>query len=308
MKDWYTTKAATCTVTGTAKRDCGKCDYSETKILSALGHDYIETITPPTCIEKGYSTYVCSRCKDTYIDSWVEALGHSYQEEIIAPTCLEEGYTLHKCIRCDDSYKTNPVTMLGHNYVENYVPATCEEAGYLQHYCLRCGEEYRSDLVNPSGHDYETNVVLTASCDVDGERYFHCLKCGETHYETIPARGHDYTIVDSEHEDGNVYRTYTCSVCAYSYDERIGEEYEKISNYIEYLFDEYSPYMVWVFLATAGIWSIAMGVAFIIAKKNEDQAKAKRMIVNYVIGLVTIFMITLAAPYLVKGIAFLISS
>jgi hypothetical protein len=46
----------------------------------------------------------------------------------------------------------------------------------------------------------------------------------------------------------------------------------------------------------------------IIAKKNEDQAKAKRMIVNYVIGLVTIFIILVAAPYLVRGIALLISS
>jgi transcription elongation factor Elf1 len=308
MKDWYTTKAATCTATGIAKRDCSKCDYSETKILPVLGHDYIETVTAPTCTERGYSTFVCSRCKDTYIDNWVNELGHDYKEEVIAPTCLEEGYTLHKCVRCGDSYKTDAVTMLGHNYIEDYVTATCEEAGYLLHTCLRCGEEYRSEIVNPSGHDYETNIVLTASCAEDGERYFHCVKCGETHYETIPARGHDYTIVDSEHDDGVVYRTYTCSICGYAYDMKIGEEYEQISNYIEYLFDQYSPYMVWVFLATAGVWSIAMGVALIIAKKNEDQAKAKRMIVNYVIGLVTIFIILVAAPYLVRGIALLISS
>jgi hypothetical protein len=34
--------------------------------------------------------------------------------------------------------------------------------------------------------------------------------------------------------------------------------------------------------ATAGVWSIAMGVAIIIAHKNEDKAKAKKMLVNYV--------------------------
>ena len=60
-------------------------------------------------------------------------------------------------------------------------------------------------------------------------------------------------------------------------------------NFVVYLFDEYSPYMIWVFLATAGVWSIAMGVAMIVAHKNDDKEKAKKMLVNYLIGLVVIF-------------------
>lgn len=304
---WYTTKAATCVDTGTARRDCSRCSYYETKVVSPLGHDYKSNTTSPTCLERGFTTHTCSRCKDAYIDSWVTALGHSYKDEVVAPTCMEEGYTLHKCIRCDDSYKTDTVSKLGHNYIENYIPATCDESGYLMHTCLRCGDEYKSDIVNPAGHDYETRVTLLSSCADDGERAFHCSKCGEMHYEKIPARGHQYTIVDAEHSDGKVYRTYTCSTCGYSYDSMIGEEYEQISNYVEYLFEEYSPYMMYVFLATAGVWSIAMGVALIIAKKNEDQAKAKKMIANYIIGLVAIFIILVAAPYLVRGIAFLVS-
>mgnify|MGYP003313020390 FL=1 len=74
-----------------------------------------------------------------------------------------------------------------------------------------------------------------------------------------------------------------------------------------YLFEEYSPYMMWVFLATAGVWSIAMGIAIIIATKNEDKVKAKKMLVNYGIGLVVIFVLLVAAPYLVRGIAALVS-
>ena len=65
--------------------------------------------------------------------------------------------------------------------------------------------------------------------------------------------------------------------------------------------------MMWVFLATAGVWSIAMGIAIIIATKNEDKAKAKKMLVNYGIGLIIIFAILVAAPYLVKGIAALVT-
>lgn len=84
-------------------------------------------------------------------------------------------------------------------------------------------------------------------------------------------------------------------------------EYEQVSSYIGYLFGQYQLYMWWVLLATAGVWSIVMGVFFAIAQKNEDKEKARKMIKNYVIGLVVIFAILVACPYLVKGIAALIA-
>lgn len=37
---WYVTKAPTCVDSGTAQRDCSKCDYYETKALPATGHVY----------------------------------------------------------------------------------------------------------------------------------------------------------------------------------------------------------------------------------------------------------------------------
>ena len=102
-------------------------------------------------------------------------------------------------------------------------------------------------------------------------------------------------------------RHYDCSECGYSYSEDKGNQYEVVTSYIEYLFEEYSPYMIWVFLSTAGVWSIVMGVALIIAYRNEDKIKAKQMVKNYVIGLVLIFGILVAMPYLVNGIAYLIT-
>ena len=80
-----------------------------------------------------------------------------------------------------------------------------------------------------------------------------------------------------------------------------------ITSYVEDLFEQYRPYMVWVFLATAAVWSIVMGVFFAIAHKNEDKEKARKMLVNYFIGLVIIFSILVACPYLVRGIAVLVS-
>lgn len=65
--------------------------------------------------------------------------------------------------------------------------------------------------------------------------------------------------------------------------------------------------MIWVFLATTGIWSVVMGVMIITAQKNEEKEKAKKMLVNYIIGLVVIFVILVACPYLIKGIDILIT-
>ena len=49
-----------------------------------------------------------------------------------------------------------------------------------------------------------------------------------------------------------------------------------------------------------------MCVFFASAQKNEEKEKASKMIKNYVIGLVIIFAILVACPYLVKGISALI--
>ena len=40
-------------------------------------HDYTDTVTAPTCTEKGYTTHTCP-CGDTYTDDETAALGHSY--------------------------------------------------------------------------------------------------------------------------------------------------------------------------------------------------------------------------------------
>ena len=135
-----------------------------------------------------------------------------------------------------------------------------------------------------------------------------CDLCGETTETRIAAHGHSYEITEIQTKDGNTARTYTCRECGDSYTQELGNQYEEVTSYVEYLFEQYSPYMIWVFLATAGVWSIAIGVAIILAHKNEDKEKAKKMLVNYLIGLVVIFAILVACPYLIRGIAILVTS
>ena len=70
---WTTTKAATCTATGTQTRKCS-CGASETKTVSALGHNYVTSVVKPTYTAKGYTLHKCSRCGNSYKDNYTDKL------------------------------------------------------------------------------------------------------------------------------------------------------------------------------------------------------------------------------------------
>lgn len=221
--------------------------------------------------------------------------------------CKESGWKKYKCSQCGETY-TETVYPKGHQFGVETTPATCTEQGVNKYTCSVCGYSYEELLGLPTGHDYTSVIITEATCTEDGLRRSTCDNCGHTYDTKIKAHGHTYEITDMQTSDGFTTRTYTCRECGDSYTQEIGNQYEEVSNYVEYLFQQYSPYMIWVFLATAGVWSIAIGVAIILAHKNEDKEKAKKMLVNYVIGLVVIFAILVACPYLIRGIAVLVTS
>ena len=261
-----------------------------------------------TCTEYGGTVYTCTRCGESYNGSQTQPLGHSYVTETVSANCEEGGYTLHTCSRCGSSYKDSVTQPLGHNFVMATKDATCTEFGKTVYTCQVCGFEREEETgVYPTGHNYSNFIVKAATCTEDGQRRYVCDKCGDEYTETISATGHSYAITDSTSENGVTTRVYTCTLCGDSYTQELGDQYEEVSSYIEDLFKEYQPYMVWVFLGTAAIWSIVMGVFFAIAQKNEEKEKAKKMIVNYFVGLVVIFVILVACPYLVRGIAALVT-
>lgn len=299
----------TCTERGYTIFTCTKCgDSYRDNETAALGHNYVMETTSATCLDPGGTVYICTRCGEKYNGSQTAPLGHVYVSETVAATCEEGGYTLHTCSRCGDSYRDNQSQPLGHNFVSVIKEATCTEYGKTVYTCQVCGyEEEVPDGVYPTGHNFSNFIVKAATCTQDGERRYVCDKCGDEYTEVIPAMGHNYAITDTSSENGITTRVYTCTVCDDSYSQELGDQYEEVSSYVEELFETYSPYMWWVFLATTAIWSIVMGVFYAIAQKNEDKEKAKKMLVNYFIGLVVIFVIVVACPYLVRGIAALIT-
>lgn len=138
---------ATCTQDGTMTAQCDKC--SETNTIPApgskLGHDYAQTVTPATCVSGGYTTYVCTRCNDTYVGNYVDAIGHSYNDVVTPPTCTAGGYTTHTCVRGDSTYVDSQTSPLGHSYAATVVAATTTSQGYTVYTCTRCGANYVSD-------------------------------------------------------------------------------------------------------------------------------------------------------------------
>ena len=113
--DWVEIKPATCTEDGLELRYC-TCGATETKVIKPTGHSHDATVTYPTCIEEGYTTYTC-HCGDTYVADIVAALGHdTIDHEAQAPTCTEIGWDAYvTCSRCDyTTYVEIPAT--GHTY------------------------------------------------------------------------------------------------------------------------------------------------------------------------------------------------
>ena len=221
-------------------------------------------------------------------------------------TCSENGWVRQECLQCGE-IETTTVFSIGHKYNVQSTPATCSDEGVNKYICTVCGYTYSDSSGIPSGHDFTSRIKQAPTCTNDGIRENTCSKCGLVTETKIAAQGHSYEITNVQKTNGNTTRTYKCSTCGNTYKQELGNQYEEVSNYVEYLYKEYQPYMVWVFLATAGVWSVAIGVALIIAHKNEDKEKAKKMLVNYVIGLVVIFVILVAAPFLIRGIAALVT-
>ena len=90
--------------------------------LTACGHEhsYTTSVTAPTCIEQGYTTYICS-CGDSYIDDYVNALGHDFADYTYNndATCTGNGTETATCARdnCGETdTRTKDNSTLNHDY------------------------------------------------------------------------------------------------------------------------------------------------------------------------------------------------
>jgi len=215
--------APTCTDGGqTEGESCSVCGeiLVEQKAIDALGHSYKSVVTDPTCTEIGYTTYTCSRCRDSYVDHEIQAAGHSYDNGRITapPNCTEEGIKTYTCLICG---VTKNQTIAPHGHIEvkdGAVAPTCTESGLTEgKHCSVCKEVLLAQTeIAALGHSYDNGVITAEpTCTVAGTKTFTC-HCGDTQTETIEKLNHKSTYVAQVAptctEDGHEAH-YKCSRC-----------------------------------------------------------------------------------------------
>ena len=105
------------------------------------------TVTAPTCTEKGYTTHICTKCEESYKDTYTAALGHDWCTHTAiddncgkctstAPDCTKDGSITRTCKRngCSET-KVDVVPALGHTPGSNEVT---KYPAYSTYTCDRC--------------------------------------------------------------------------------------------------------------------------------------------------------------------------
>lgn len=228
FQGWYLDQGAVQTlVTAETRVTVGQDHTLYAKWTSAPhSHTYEKTVTPPTCVEKGYTTYVCTLCGSSYTEEFTEALGHCYDAVvwIQEPTCTEPGLCRLTCARCGQS-QTQEVAAVGHAYDEGTVvqEPSCTASGLRTYTCARCGDRWTETLA-PLPHSYGA-VAVPPTCTEAGYTMYTCAVCGDTYRDgNREPLGHSWdhgrvTVPPTETHPG--IRTYLCTRCGENRTEEI---------------------------------------------------------------------------------------
>ncbi len=146
------------------------CAVCNAILSGALGHDYTETVTPPTCSEQGYTTYSCNRCESSFAVNYVAPKGHTPSGEA---TCEKAQI----CTVCNETVGEPR----GHNFELDNVASSCLRGGYTMYTCTVCSYSYNDSFTEISDHSASNWIVDTKpQVGAVGSEHTECTACKET--------------------------------------------------------------------------------------------------------------------------------
>lgn len=141
---WSTTKAATCTASGTQSRT---------------------VTTTTTRLRYDNDKYVCSYCGDYYWSGYYH-------------------YSAGDTSSTSTSTETSTIAALGHDWssYSTTTEATCTNEGVSTSTCSRCGEK-RTVTIPALGHNWTKTSGFITSGSHSGTYQYTCFRCGSTKYD-----------------------------------------------------------------------------------------------------------------------------
>ena len=178
-------------------------------------HEYVTSVTAPTCTKKGFTTYVCSLCYESYVGDFVDATGHTPEDAVeenrVESTCTEEGSCdiVIYCLICGEelSREKESIPMKEHLWSEwqVIVKPTDTKVGTEVRMCEVCEElEKRSILIDATViylTDLQGNILSKQYAEKDSDIIsFENLADGEytvtVSKETYVSREYTVTVSD----------------------------------------------------------------------------------------------------------------
>ncbi|MBR3519151.1 MAG: hypothetical protein IKN77_03400 [Paludibacteraceae bacterium] len=221
----------TCIGKGIISHTCKVCHVTETREISALGHQYADTFTvdiKATCTSDGNKSRHCVRCDVKTDITVVKSPGHIGGEPVREheqPATCTEGGSYEDAIYCtvcqaELSRSKNTIAAKGHswNAGDTTLAATCTKEGTITFACTIC-EKTKKEAIAALGHEFDTTYTVDkpATCTEEGINSIHCKRC-DVKKDTVktPAIGHDFdngaiTKEPTETEEG--VKTFTCTRC-----------------------------------------------------------------------------------------------
>ena len=170
---------------------CVRCGILDPNKDIPHKHDFIPTVTKPTCMSEGFTTYTCS-CGEGYTKDYVSAVGHKTQlQNAKAVGCLTGGYTGDEvCTVCGKVFKQGSVIFaLGHDPQPARVKApTCTESGYTGDLiCMRCGDMTQiGKTVAAAGHKFFGGVCsVCGTKGAEAAPEFDDVKPGAFYFDAV---------------------------------------------------------------------------------------------------------------------------